>query len=184
MIYGKVLNEITHSNLKYRNITGRKIRYFRGEKGLNATRLAEKLNDYDIFATSREIVSIEKGTRIVTDIELYYIAKVLGVSINSLFDPKNEFPLYTKGIYDEAAVLQEFSTEINGRKNITGEKITEARKSLGMKQADLEKKMQLNGVYIRRLSEIEEGTRAVTDMELFYFGRVLGRSIESLYDYV
>ena len=183
MVYGKVLNEITLSNLRYRNITGRKIRYFRGEKGLKASQLAAKLNNYDIFSDSRSIISIEKGRRIISDIELYYIAKILGVSINSLFDPKNEFPLYTKGIYDESTILQEM-TYINGRRNVTGEKIREARKSLGMKQADLERKMQLNGVYIRRLGEIEEGNRVVIDIELFYFAKVLGKSIESLYDYI
>lgn len=63
----------------------------------------------------------------------------------------------------------------NGKKNICGERIREARFKQHLTQADLAAQMQINGVIIERdsISRIEIGTRFVTDYELKVFSKVL-----------
>lgn len=63
----------------------------------------------------------------------------------------------------------------NGKKNIRGERIREARFKQHLTQADLAAQMQINGVIIERdsISRIEIGTRFVTDYELKVFSKVL-----------
>lgn len=65
--------------------------------------------------------------------------------------------------------------DFNGKKNICGDKIREARLKLRLTQSDLAAKMQINGVIIERdsISRIEIGTRFVTDYELKVFAQVL-----------
>lgn len=65
--------------------------------------------------------------------------------------------------------------DYNGKKNICGDRIREARFKRRLTQADLAAQMQINGVIIERdsISRIEIGTRFVTDYELKVFAKVL-----------
>ena len=72
--------------------------------------------------------------------------------------------------------------DYNGRKNLCGKRIHEARVLKRMSQETLAAKLQLNGIIIERdsISRIEIGTRFVPDYELPVFARVLDVSIEWL----
>ena len=65
--------------------------------------------------------------------------------------------------------------DYNGKKNICGERIHEARCKLRLTQNDLAAKMQVNGITIERdsISRIEIGTRFVADYELRELARIL-----------
>ncbi len=65
--------------------------------------------------------------------------------------------------------------DYNGKKNISGERIREARVVQRMSQADLAARMQVQGIIIERdsISRIEIGTRFVADYELLAFATVL-----------
>ena len=72
--------------------------------------------------------------------------------------------------------------DFDGKKNICGLKVREARKMLGLSQDDLAAKLQVNGVVIERnsVSRIESGTRFVADYELLVLSKVLNVSLEFL----
>ena len=65
--------------------------------------------------------------------------------------------------------------DFNGKKNISGDRIREARIKLRLSQADLAARMQVEGIIIERdsISRIEIGTRFIPDYELPIFSRVL-----------
>ena len=65
--------------------------------------------------------------------------------------------------------------DYNGKKNICGERIHEARCRLRLTQNDLAAKMQINGITIERdsISRIEIGTRFVADYELRELSKIL-----------
>ncbi len=58
--------------------------------------------------------------------------------------------------------------DYNGKKNLSGPRIKQARRMRGMTQGDLAAKLQVEGVTIERdsLSRIEIGTRFVADYEI------------------
>lgn len=58
--------------------------------------------------------------------------------------------------------------DYNGRKNICGDRVREARQKRRLSQSDLAAKLQIRGVIIERdsISRIESGTRFVADYEL------------------
>lgn len=72
--------------------------------------------------------------------------------------------------------------DFEGKKNISGDRIHQARTTMRLSQADLAARMQVNGVGIEReaVSKIETGNRFVTDYELMVFAKVLGVSVEWL----
>ena len=72
--------------------------------------------------------------------------------------------------------------DYNGKKNISGERIREARLKKRLSQSQLAAKMQIAGIIIERdsISRIEIGTRFVPDYELLFFAKVLGVSAEWL----
>lgn len=72
--------------------------------------------------------------------------------------------------------------DFDGKKNISGERIHQARTTLRLSQAELAARMQINGVTIEReaISKIETGDRFVTDYELAVFARILNVSMEWL----
>lgn len=74
--------------------------------------------------------------------------------------------------------------DFNGEKNISGDRIHQARTAMRLSQADLAARMQVRGVIIEReaISKIETGDRFVTDYELMMFAKVLGVSMEWLTD--
>ena len=72
--------------------------------------------------------------------------------------------------------------DYEGAKNISGDRIRQARTMMRLSQADLAARMQLNGVTIEReaISKIETGDRFVTDYELLMFAKVFGVTMEWL----
>lgn len=65
--------------------------------------------------------------------------------------------------------------DYNGKKNICGERIREARVKQRMSQADLAARMQVQGIIIERdsISRVEIGTRFIADYELLAFAKAL-----------
>ena len=72
--------------------------------------------------------------------------------------------------------------DYNGKKNICGDRIHEARYKLRLTQADLAAKLQVNGIIIERdsISRIEIGTRFVADYELREIAKILNVSVNWL----
>ncbi|MBR5518822.1 MAG: helix-turn-helix transcriptional regulator [Clostridia bacterium] len=72
--------------------------------------------------------------------------------------------------------------DYEGKKNICGERIHEARCKLRMTQSDLAAKLQVAGITMERnsISRIESGTRFVADYELREFSKILKVSAEWL----
>lgn len=68
-----------------KNMVGDNVRKFRIEKGMSQQALSAKLELMAIYVCRGSISRIEDKQRTVTDIELYGIAKVLGVSIEDLY---------------------------------------------------------------------------------------------------
>lgn len=72
--------------------------------------------------------------------------------------------------------------DYNGKKNICGDRLREARVVQRLRQEDLAAKIQTMGVNMERdsISRIEIGTRFVSDFELKVFAKVLGVSVDWL----
>ena len=72
--------------------------------------------------------------------------------------------------------------DYNGKKNICGERIHEARRRRRMTQSDFAARLQIAGIIIERdsISRIEIGTRFVADYELREIARILGVSVHWL----
>ena len=68
--------------------------------------------------------------------------------------------------------------DFDGKKNISGKRIKEARKRLKLSQDDLAAKLQVSGVLIERnsISRIESGVRFVADYELLILSKILNVS--------
>lgn len=69
--------------------------------------------------------------------------------------------------------------DYDGRKNISGDRIREARLKRRMTQNDLARCVQLEGIVMERdsISRIEIGTRFIPDYEIPIFAKVLGVSV-------
>ena len=70
---------------KAQNMVGDKIRKLRTEQKMSQQMLSDRLETLAIYICRGSISRIEDKQRTVTDIELYGLAKVLGVSIEELF---------------------------------------------------------------------------------------------------
>ena len=72
--------------------------------------------------------------------------------------------------------------EYEGRKNICGERVHEARCRMRLTQQDLAARLQIDGVILERdsVSRIELGTRFVADYELRAMSRILRVSVQWL----
>lgn len=70
----------------------------------------------------------------------------------------------------------------DGAKNVSGDRIHQARTAMRLSQVELAARMQVNGVMIEReaISKIETGERFVADYELMTFALVLEVSMEWL----
>jgi len=68
------------------------------------------------------------------------------------------------------------------KKNIVGERLAKARKTKGLTQLDLSRKMTASGVKIDRagIAKVEVGLRCVYDYELFALSKVLGVGVQWL----
>ena len=74
--------------------------------------------------------------------------------------------------------------DYNGKKNICGQRIHEARRRLRMTQSDFAARLQVEGIIIERdsISRIEIGTRFVADYELREIAKILNVSVDWLLD--
>ena len=72
--------------------------------------------------------------------------------------------------------------DYNGKKNISGGRIKEARKKMGLSQQELAAKLQTEGINIERdsVSRIEIGTRFVADYEITVIAKILNVSADYL----
>lgn len=72
--------------------------------------------------------------------------------------------------------------DYNGKKNLCGDRVREARQKLRISQSDLAARLQIEGVILERdsVSRIESGTRFVTDYELLTLAKVLSVDIKWL----
>ena len=68
------------------NMVGERVKYFRKKKRMSQRVLSIKLELLGVYVCRGSISRIEDGSRTVTDIEIYALAKALGVSINDLFN--------------------------------------------------------------------------------------------------
>ena len=73
-----------------KNIVGENVRKFRTAKNMSQQMLSNKLEMMAIYICRGSISRIEEKQRTVIDIELYGIAKVLGVKISDLFEDRSE----------------------------------------------------------------------------------------------
>lgn len=71
---------------KAMNMVGENVRKIRQAKGWSQQLLSNKLETMAIYVCRGSISRIEDKQRTVTDIELYGLASVLGVSISELFE--------------------------------------------------------------------------------------------------
>ena len=69
--------------------------------------------------------------------------------------------------------------DYNGKKNICGERVHEARCRLRLTQSELAAQLQIAGIIIERdsISRIEIGTRFVADYELRALAKILKVSV-------
>lgn len=71
---------------KAQNLVGDKVRKLRIAQKMSQQTLSDRLETLAIYICRGSISRIEEKQRTVTDIELYGLAKVLGVSIENLFE--------------------------------------------------------------------------------------------------
>lgn len=74
--------------------------------------------------------------------------------------------------------------DYNGKKNLCGNRVRQARQKLRLSQSDLAAKLQIEGILIERdsISRIEAGTRFVADYELKALSTVLKTDVMWLLD--
>ena len=72
--------------------------------------------------------------------------------------------------------------EFNGKKNVCGKRIKEARRAIKLTQAELAAQIQTSGIFMDQisLSRIENGSRFVSDFELKCIAVLLECSINWL----
>ena len=72
--------------------------------------------------------------------------------------------------------------DYDGKKNICGDRLREARVVQRLRQEDLAARIQIKGINMERdsISRIEIGTRFVSDFELMIFAKMLGVSVNWL----
>ncbi len=68
------------------NLIGANIKRLRKKKGISQQELSVKLELLGVYVCRGSISRIEDQSHTVTDIELYALAKIFGVSPNELFD--------------------------------------------------------------------------------------------------
>ena len=74
----------------------------------------------------------------------------------------------------------------DGRNNVCGERISFYRKEMKISQKKLADRLQLAGLDVDKnaVQRMEAGKRFITDIELVYIAKVLGKSIENLFESV
>lgn len=74
--------------------------------------------------------------------------------------------------------------DFNGKKNLCGEKIRQARVERNLTQTELAARLQCSGIILERdsISRMEIGTRFVADYELKTIAKILDISLDWLLD--
>lgn len=69
------------------------------------------------------------------------------------------------------------------KKNLVGNKVRQLRKEKNLSQQQLSEKLETLAIYICRgsISRIEDGSRTVTDIELFGLSQILSTPIEEFF---
>ena len=73
---------------EYMNLIGDNVKKYRKERKMSQQALSNKLELEGVYVCRGSVSRIEDRSRTVTDIELYAIAEVLGVTVNDLFGKK------------------------------------------------------------------------------------------------
>ena len=73
---------------EYMNLIGSNVKKYRKERKLSQQALSNKLELEGVYVCRGSVSRIEDRSRTVTDIELYAIAEVLGVTVNDLFESR------------------------------------------------------------------------------------------------
>ncbi len=67
------------------NLVGENVRTYRIKRKMSQQKLSNKLELLGVYICRGSVSRVEDQTRTVTDIELFALAKVLGVTIEDLF---------------------------------------------------------------------------------------------------
>lgn len=80
--------------------------------------------------------------------------------------------------------MKRLTTTSSQKCNMIGAKLKQFRKEQKLSQQDLSNRLETEAVYICRgsISRIEDGSRTVTDMELYGLSKILQKPIESFFD--
>ena len=68
------------------NVIGDNVKKYRKKAGLSQNQLSDKLETEAVYICRSSISRIDSGERTVSDIEIMGLAKVLGISIATLFE--------------------------------------------------------------------------------------------------
>ncbi len=68
------------------NLIGTNVKKYRKQRKMSQQALSNKLELMGVYVCRGSVSRIEDMSRTVTDIELFAIAEVLGVSVNDLFE--------------------------------------------------------------------------------------------------
>ena len=70
----------------------------------------------------------------------------------------------------------------SGKNNICGKNVSKYRKVMNISQRELADRLQLQGLDVDKnaIQRIESGQRFVTDIELIFLARVMGKTLDEL----
>ena len=71
------------------NICGKNVAKFRKGMGISQRELSDKLQLAGLDVYKNAVQRMESGQRFITDIEIIYLAKALGVTLGELFETEN-----------------------------------------------------------------------------------------------
>lgn len=80
--------------------------------------------------------------------------------------------------------MKRLTTTSTEKCNMIGSKLKQYRMEQKLSQQDLSNRLETEAVYICRgsISRIEDGSRTVTDMELYGLSKILKKPIESFFE--
>lgn len=79
--------------------------------------------------------------------------------------------------------MKRLTTTTTQKYNMIGSKLKQFRQEQNLSQKELSDRLETEAVYICRgsISRIEDGSRTVTDLELYGLSKILGKPIESFF---
>lgn len=83
------MKRLTTTTTQKHNMIGSRLKQFRLEHNLSQKELSDRLETEAVYICRGSISRIEDGSRTVTDLELYGLAKILGKPIDAFFE---DFP--------------------------------------------------------------------------------------------